>query len=276
MLHFPMTIDRIPYTYELTNGPKELLFFGSQHLTDPSSVMFEQLRTMFLEFKPELVLIGDRKETTPEEREAFEKQVLELTPDKLIHNHADIGFTVKLALDHKIPWIPGRPTDKQKFAYLLENGYKPEHVFAYRLMRIVIQYRNSQDPSWPAFFEYAKGFLTRFEANTNWEGFDYSVENFLAIINALFAKNFTLDSLLNLPEIEAYALPDNKPPGWEHPSPLNEIGNLTWQYDDMVVVQKINQQFQNYNKIFILFGYSHASAQEPALRELMKRLNNRN
>lgn len=264
----------VPYTYGLHNpsNTKSLFFFGSRHATDPQDPIFGQLKDSLLEFKPDLVVVGDSKKADPESKINFENTVTELPLEEVIHRHSDVGFIVRLAVGQSIDWIAGRPDDEQKFRDVIESGFSPEDVFAYRLMRLLLQYQSSADPNKPNFEKYSENFLRNIAAKMNEGKVDYSLLGFEKIISHILNKEITVIGLLADKELSRYALPGNRPPGWDEPSVINQIGDVIWEYDDRIVVTKIVEAFSRYNKIFVHFGYSHAIAHEPALRKLMEEL----
>ncbi|MDQ6984847.1 MAG: hypothetical protein Q9M91_03935 [Candidatus Dojkabacteria bacterium] len=51
---------------------------------------------------------------------------------------------------------------------------------------------------------------------------------------------------------------------------VNEIGNKLSSFRDTYILEYIQAKLQEYDKVFIIFGASHAVMQEKAVRSIMK------
>lgn len=99
--------------------------------------------------------------------------------------------------------------------------------------------------------------------------FDFSEANLVAQIKRIYGRYFTLEDLINDPQLKTLGFPNNTPYFMDKPSAVNEIRNLSWSYRDKHAVEIIAREVENHDRILVLYGSSHAVVQEPALRALL-------
>jgi hypothetical protein len=257
-----------PYIIELNNHQKNLLFYGSKHITDPSDPMFVDIKNRIATFKPQLILVGDSKPKSEEKRLALETEIRKEDESLTIQNRSDIGYVIKIALENNIAWQPLEPTEPMLLQHLLDKGFSKGEIFAFRGMQSVIQYQNISNK--PDLQRYFQNSLDAIHQATNWEDFDYSISHFIKMVNDIYATEFTLESLISTVDLKNYAYPNSKPHSWTEQSIVNKIWEEAWKFRDINAISKIADALDNNERVFVIYVASHAVVQEPALRKLFE------
>jgi hypothetical protein len=112
----------------------------------------------------------------------------------------------------------------------------------------------------PDFKKFTEKARQKFEDMTQWEDFDYSYENAMAVFKEEIGMD--IDENTDIP-VKQYISPGKE-------NTIKKISLLSWELRDAKIVETIINRLEEYNRIFIVYGASHAVVQEPALKALMR------
>ena len=249
-----------PYIFELKAGDKELHYFGSPHVSDPSSPVFAQIEAAFNKANPDIVFIEGM--SVSGDKRKFNEQVKAETREETIDEMGEPGFTMKLGLEKGIDWESPEPSDKDLYDDLLAKGFSKDQIFAWDVFHILPQY--SRQMKRDGFEKYVQRYIERFKQTTNWEGFDYSYERSIKLGEQIFGEAVDVENDQNATDrIDPIPWDEKK----EKQTILNRIGEASSLFRDRKIVRDILEAFKTHKRVFVVYGSSHAAMQEPALKK---------
>ncbi len=255
-----------PYSFKLELGDKELYYFGSRHMNDPSNPLFAEIENAFNTEKPDIVIVEGISMNSNRQKVYFETNIKSSSREEVIHKMGEVGFTLKLALENGIEWESPEPQYEDVYKYLLDEGFSKEEIFVHEVLHILPQYNLQMKRE--GFEAYVVPYIERFKEITHWRDFDYSYEHALSLSEAICGEIIDV-------EHDTHALDRIDPIPWEDKvdsqTVLNRIGEKTGIYRNRNIVTGILDGLKTYNRIFVVYGASHAVMQEPALKKAFER-----
>ena len=250
----------VPYTFDLKKGNKELFYFGTKHSNDINNPMFSEIKKKFEEKKPEIVFVegieslGDKKE-----------QAINLLKTgniaDIVKDFGEAGFALKLAVDSGVDIASPEPKLKDEINYLLQKSLPKEDIFAFYLYRQINQYY--RDTEKDSLEEYLRPLIQEIKMNTTWDDFDYSLENLKKIGEKVWEDRGDINNPNFSDKRTDPAFSDLK-------TSVTIVAQQSSYFRDRYIVQKIQETLKNKDKLFVVFGASHAFMQESALRNFFK------
>lgn len=248
-----------PYIFELKAGEKELYYFGSPHISDPSNPLFAEIEAAFNRANPDIVFVegmhirGDKTK--------FNESVKSATREEAIDSMGESGLTLKLGVEKGIDWESPEPTDEDLYNHLRSEGFSQDEIFAWDVFNILPQYNRQMKRE--GFERYISGFIDRFKRTTNWESFDYSYERAIKLGEQIFGEEVDVENDLNAPNrVDPIPWDEKK----ETQTVLNRISEASMIMRDKKIVEDILEGFKAHKRVFVVYGASHAVIQEPALK----------
>ena len=252
-----------PYRYELKAGDKELVYLGVAHSANPEAESFKTIKQDIETIHPDLVMIEGRSGINGIPQEKL-KEVADnySSNNDAIKRHGESAFTAKVAIENGIRVNSPEPPDSEKIKYILEQGISKEAVFAEAIVTLLHQYHWLEEK--PALEEYLEQYRASFENETKWEGFDLSFDHYKELHKKFTGKEFDINDKETIERL-------NDPIPWEGRkyTEVNKVAALSSEFRDRYMVEQIQKEFEKVDKIYVVFGASHAVMQEPALRKLM-------
>lgn len=249
------------HVFPLEKGDKKLYYFGSPHVNDPSHPIFAEIEKAFNEAQPEIVFVEGV--TVYGDINRFNERMKAGPREGL----SESGFVIKLALEKGAEWHSPEPTFESLYAHLLQDGFSKDQIFAEEVLGMLPQYH--RELTHGGFEKYVESYIKHFQQDTNWENFDYSYENAIQIAESILGRKIDVEN-----EPNPTSLIDPIP--WEHrrdtQTVLNQASRATSVFRDRQIVREIAEALKTYNKIFVVYGSTHAVVQEPALRKLFENL----
>ncbi len=243
-----------PYVINVEQGSKRVVFFGTVHVRDSTHRQFAILKNYFDELQPQL---------------AFNEggQVSEDTHYNSLNEAAakrgETGSLKYLSDQAGIKLLNGDTEDSVEFAITLKKHPKDKLFLYYVMERIVIPY---------VYGAYGEGnFSEKYEKFVqNWfvaSGYPLdSAEQDFAYFESLYAKytgvNFKPELNMVIEQFDYINGGDCE---------FCAIGRTSKMVRDSVLLDKIGQALEEYDRIIVTFGHGHALAIEPALGQLMNR-----
>lgn len=248
------------YTFELTNGQKKILYFGSAHTNNPDDPIFEDIKKRFDELDPEIVYvegwrsINDKKDAV---REGAKNFSLEETKSE-----GESHFTLKLAVDADADFESPEPESSQEITYLIQKGFSKKDIFFYYIYRDIDQYqRQNKERSAEECKKYLKPYFKGMRRDSGWDDIE---------LDALEQEVLT-DLDVDDPE-KYHAQVDPIPWEGKPQTVLNEISRNSNNFRDRYIFERIADGLNKYDRLFIVYGSAHAVKQEPALRALLENI----
>lgn len=244
------------YVFEVGDGEKKIVYFGSSHTTNPTDPLFEEIKQKFDEVKPDMVYIegweaiNDNKEKA---REGMKAKTLEE-----IKLEGEAHFALKLAVDAGTDFESPEPDFSKEIEYLLHQGFSKQDIFNFYVYRQIEQYqRENKERSLEDCKKYLRPYLDELNRESGWD--EQELNN--------LEQDIFLDVDL---ESEKYRQQVDPIP-WEGKSQtnLNEISRQSSNFRDRHMVERIATGLKEHNRLFAVYGSAHAIKQEPAVRALL-------
>lgn len=250
-----------PYTFEAatSDNSKALLFFGAKHTAEPNDPMFPHLETSFKNFRPDLVMVEAAPGPKGLTREEFNEGIVSQSVDEVIKRRGEPGFTIRMAVENGIEWFCPEPDRNDEFQYLLEEGYSQQEIQAWALFRNIPVFNKRRGER--TFDEFAQSSITHFLEKTGWN-LANSIEDIINTGIEMIGQKVDVENDM---EIHKYINPGEG-------NKMQKLSKLSWAYRDRAILENIINQLDKHNRIFIVYGASHAVVQEPALRYLFSTL----
>ena len=255
-----------PYLFEVRNKNKLVEYFGAEHSNDPQNPMFEHIEEKFKEANPQVVFV-EGVNTLAKRKEAFAEEIKKADRDTVIEKMGESGFALKLAVETGADIISPEPDFRSEIEHLIRKGYGKEEIFAYYMYRTIEQYHRNQEKL--PTDEYLTPYLNEFREASAWPDFDYSLEHLQRIGTRIWGEKGDMlqrDGSRTDPtprEVEQ-AL-------W---TPVNDVAQQSGYFRDKHIVGRIEETMKEKDRLFVVFGASHAVMQEPALRKVLEKKEN--
>lgn len=258
----------IPYIFEVESGDKKITYFGAGHSWDPDDPMWIQLKGMVTGAQPNMVIVegfenlANRKEEATEEAKKYNEE-------EIIGRHGESGVVLKWATELGIDFDSPEPSDREQFKFLEQQGLSKDSIFAQQFFMMIPQWQQYTDK--PDFKEFAQKQIDRFEHNTNWSDFEYSYEHLEQIAEKIWGEGINLAD-------PGYYHDRTDPIPWadkkKDQTEVNRVSEASNRFRDQYMISRIAEYLQTHDRIFIVYGASHAVMQEPALRKLLQKQQN--
>lgn len=252
----------LPYVVRVEKEHKRVVFFGSPHTRDRHDPVLKEIEREFLAENPDMVFIEGMgaMASAPETREKFRERSI----DEAVATVGEPGFTYKLAVDHDVPVESPEPRTKDQIQHLLDKGFSKEEVFALRFMSALYQYRLVEGKP---FKEYIAPYLENFARASGWEGFDYSLEHARNIAEKIIGEEI---DLTDPGRYQGAADPITRPEQEHKETALNRASREETLFRDQYMIGRIAAVLEDHDRLFIVYGASHAVMDERAVRGLLR------
>ncbi len=254
----------VPYVFELKEGSKSLTYYGAGHSHNPEDPMFVDIEQRFKAPHPQVVIVEGVNQLV-EQKERFRSTLRGVTREGVIKKMGESAFALKLAMDSNIEVESPEPQLSEEIQYLIQTGFEKEDIFAFYLYRSANQYQRT--PQTPSIEEYLQPDAEEFKAATNWENFDYSIENLKTIGHRLWGNRSALDSAeFSEERIDPVPWDEKK----DEQTVVNQIAAQSSFFRDRFMVKRLQKILKEKDSVLVVFGVSHAYMQEPALRKIFE------
>lgn len=221
------------YFKNFIRGAKVIIFFGSVHSN--SKEQLDLISQEISNLDPELILVeGNFNLAT------FKSE------EEAIQFGGEMGYVSFLAKSKNIKIDSNDPLFSEDISFV-EGRYCREVCFAYFLLRN-ISAKSTEEAS-----------LNNIKENSNWEEFDYSINNLRKIFKLVLGEEYILAK-----DYSDYFNPNL------NLSIFNKITLELNEFRDEFMLEKLKESLRKYNRIFIIKGVHHLNKTESKIRELLK------
>ncbi len=239
-----------PYVIDVQNGNKRILFIGCEHQADTNHAQFKAIEKYFEDVKPQIAFNEGGADTLHYK-----------TRNEGILKNGETGLLKYCADKAGIKLLDGDMSDSLQFAYTSRYHTQEEWYLYYMIERIIVPFyygKNKNTPLDTVFSKTTKGYFTR-------KGFKMSAEqltfeHFKKVYKKYMGKAFDINNF----DMEAFDYVNDN-------CTFCAIGRTSKMVRDSVLLSKIDNALNQYDRVIITFGHGHALAVEPALRQLVNR-----
>ena len=230
-----------PYIVEIQAGEAALLYFGSQHISDPKHPQNEQIQKLWQVFRPSIAF--NEGGNPP-----VEKSV-----EEAVSRFEEPGLVRFLASRDHVPVRSLEPGYREEASMLLKS-YSCEQIKVYYALRQVLNYGRSKNDT--TIEEYMEGFL-------KWLSTAYGLESAPNSTAELEKSCWRLLNLRNWREVEKEWLD----PARDKPlTYMNEMACLSSRFRDRHMINLLASEVKQGKRVFAVVGGSHVLMQEGALK----------
>ena len=248
-----MSQVQTPYIIDVSGQSKRLVFVGCDHIRDSTNVQFKTLQYQFTQLKPQI---------TFNEGGAVNESRHFSSLNKAAYEAGETGCMKYLSDQSGIRLLNGDTPEKEEFTLALHHYPKQELYLYYVMERIVIPFLSIENH--PVLFErYFQEGVDSFVRH----GFPLApTEQSLAYFKLLYHQYMKRPFALTLTEeVEQF---DYLNGGNCH---FCAIGRRSKMIRDSILLTKLDQALNQYDRVMVTFGCGHALAIEPALIQLINK-----
>jgi hypothetical protein len=250
--------DITSYIFDLNRGNKHLRFFGCTHTNDPGHPMYQEIEKSFNEFKPDMVYVEGVK-FGDGSKEAYISGMAEMSIEEAKRT-AESFFVLKLAINAGVDFECPEPDYIDEYNFLLNKDFSKKDLLTYYVYRQISQFQRERKINKNLNVEeYIEDYVTRRFIKAGWDEVEVNAWE-EEILNNLDLDNEAL-----------YANSTNPTPSpkreWTH---LNEIAKACSRFRDEYIVERLAEGLKTHNRLFVVYGFTHAVVQEPALKALFE------
>lgn len=241
---------KTPYIIDVQNGNKRIVFIGCEHQVEANHPQFVAIEHYFDALKPQIAFIEGGLDTTHY-----------ATRNAGILKNGETGLSKYLSDKTGIKTMNGDMSDSLQFAYTSRYHTQEEWNLYYMIERIIIPFYYDKDKTEPldtVFSKTTEGYFTR-------NGFKMSAEqltldHFKTVYKKYIGKSFDINNF----DMEAFDYVNDN-------CKFCAIGRTSKIVRDSVLLSKIDNALNQYDRVIVTFGHGHALAVEPALRQIINR-----
>lgn len=244
-----------PYVIDLRKGNKRLVFIGCSHTRDTTSSEFTTIEQYFKELQPQV---------TFNEGGQIPATVGFQSRNDAIAKNGETGLLKYLSDKANIRMLNGDISDSLEFTLTLKEHPKDDLFLYYMMERLVVPYLNNTYGDKPFDELYSQVIEAWFVK----PGFPLSEEEkSITYFRQLYQEKMLRPFVLEVNE-------DN----FEKFDYINggdckfcAIGRTSKMVRDIVLLEKIDEAFNHYDRVMVTFGHGHAMAIEPALKQIIEK-----
>ena len=129
-----------PYTALHARGERRLAFVAATHTIDPASTTMRAIWNAYSDLQPAAVII----EGFPTELGENPRPIVELiedagAPDADPYSRGEAAYAARLAMDTKVPFMGGEPTEAEQTRALRAQGFSARDIFFTDLLKVLPQ-----------------------------------------------------------------------------------------------------------------------------------------
>lgn len=235
------------------NKQGNLLFWlGTQHSKNIEHPQFEEIKSKWSEFlskaeNPLVVLEGWPIEPV------FE------TEQEATRHRGEPGLISFLAYKNSIPIKYYEPDRQKEMDYLAEAFGKDKTAYYY-FSRTLAQYYKLKEKG--SAEDYLLPYFRRDKKISQWQGFDFDIDNFKSIHEKLFNKKFDIN------DADWFIMACNP---YNDDGLLQELALTCGVYRDKAIVEGINNSWKDHD-VFVVYGNGHMEAHEEGLEKALTKI----
>jgi hypothetical protein len=241
-----------PYVIDVQNGNKRIVFIGCEHQADTNHAQFKTIEDYFDVLKPQIAF---------HEGGQLPDSVHYSNRNAGILKNGETGILKYLSDKAGIKMMDGDMSDSLQFAYTSRYHTQEEWYLYYMIERIIVPYyydKNKKESLDTVFSKTTKGYFTRKGFKMTPE--QLSLNHFKTVYKKYMGKPFDINNF----DMEAFDYVNDN-------CKFCGIGRTSKIVRDSVLLTKIDNALNQYDRVIVTFGHGHALAVEPALRQIVNR-----
>lgn len=240
-----------PYVIDINKNNKRLIVIGTLHSRDTTNNMFSEIENIFNNLKPDIAI-----------NEGGQISKTYLDKNSAIVRNGETGLLKFLCDNKNIKMLNGDMPDKKEFDELVKYYSKEEALFFFASERFVLPYTYwNEEGNLDSLYtsNLIEGYLVSegIELSSEEKKFSY----YKSLYKKYFNKEFNIDNINS---------DDFSPIRSTHH--FCDIARKSKELRDKYLIQHIEEQLKHYNKVLVVFGAWHILAIEPALTQVINKI----
>jgi hypothetical protein len=242
----------MPYVVRINSAEKSLFYFGEEHSFNPNHKQWEVLKDSWKEF----IASSDRNNLLALTEGGV--RPVASTEEEAILKYGGMGLVSFLADKEGIKVESPEPNEKEERTKL-EERFSRDEIQYYYFARVMGQWGRLLAPK-PNFEEYIESYLRGDEKESEWMGYDFSLDGMKGLHEKFFGQQFNSEDQEHFYEV-------SKPTDLK--TRTNEVSRAVGDIRDEHIVKEIQRYWNEGKSIFALYGCTHVIRQESLLRETL-------
>ena len=243
---------KTPYIIDVSKGNKRVVFVGCDHQVPFTHPQFGAIEKYFKALQPQVCF---------HEGGPVADSLRFKTLKEAVEKYGETGALKLWADSAGIKMHDGDMSAKEEFTLTSKYHTQEEWYLYYIVERIIIPFyydKNGKLPLDSVFNKDTRGYFTRNGLKMTTEQLNFN--HFKTVYQKYTGKPFDIQTV----DIEAF---DYVNPNCR----FCAIGRTSKMVRDSVLLTKIDNALNQYDRIMVTFGHGHALAVEPALKEIINR-----
>lgn len=252
----------VPYEFQLRGSSAELYYFGTEHISAPESPCFAKICTSFERFRPDAVLVEAISplsyENSAQERKEYLSSIA-FESREIAVRQGERFLGVSLALEYALHIECPEPKVQTMLEALHAAGNLKEQIIGmYGVRALAMHHLYRADWSAKEFCQHRLDIL---KDGSDWDKSLFTVD---AVIVAAEERGISID-WSNLPKLGIHIDPTQRIS--DDPSiGYNDLVRTESRFRDLAIVSRIVALTEKFQRLYVLYGATHAVMQEAALR----------
>ncbi|MDD3085377.1 MAG: hypothetical protein PHU32_05835 [Candidatus ainarchaeum sp.] len=244
-------LPKTPYIIDLKRNQKRLVVIGTLHSRDTNNQMFPQIEKIYKELKPEVAINEGG-------------QISKIYTDKktAITNNGELGFLKFLCDKQNIKMLNGDMPDEKEFNELVKFSSREKALLFFASERFVLPYtyfgtKGNIESLYRS--DFIEGYMAECGIKLKPE------EKHFSYYKSLYEKYFNIPFSIDRINSDDFS-PIRKT------NDFCNVARKSKELRDKYLLKKIEEQLKHHNKVLVVFGGWHVLAIEPALKQIINRV----
>jgi len=244
-------LPKVPYIIDLKRNQKRLVVVGTLHSRDTNNQMFPEIEKIFTQLNPHVAINEGG-------------QVSKIYTDKntAITNNGELGFLKFLCDQQNIKMLNGDMPDAKEFDELVRFSSREKALLFFASERFVLPYtyfgtKENIESLYKS--DFIEGYMAGCGIGLKPE------EKHFSYYKSLYEKYFNIPFSIDSIDSDDFS-PVRKT------SEFCNIARKSKELRDKYLLKKIDGQLRQHDKVLVVFGGWHVLAIEPALKQIINRV----
>lgn len=262
MAHQNVGTAKSPALYEFKRHGKTLWYLASKHSNSVDAPGFKLIEWAMENRSPDIIILEGFGSSLGLNPKDIAYAALEGAKSGF-YPSGEVGFAIEKALERKIPFIGGEPSDRAIFNSAIRRGYSANDLLSFEFVRRMPQINRSGELKGKKIETIYSDYIRSRAKTYQIEDTVLSFDEFKKWYSAKQGKEFSLSS----GEKGETAPIDSGP--YLGPYFTQKISiDLTRDRDEHII-STIGEMLTRYNNVLIIYGSSHYRIQHEALKQTM-------
>ncbi|MEZ0224812.1 MAG: hypothetical protein ACAH83_09685 [Alphaproteobacteria bacterium] len=248
-----------PFVSVFASGEKQLHYIAAKHGGDIDSPTLKTVKQEFDAFKPDVVIIEGAPNTGEKSPAWYLEYAREMEKSKFAGG-GEGTYAAVLAADCKIDFVPGEPTARELLEGMRAQGFTTQDLLGWHVAGMIKS-------------RFADGSIDDANADARIERTAQNRINEFGLKDVTFKaddfRRWYRDRMGKDFSLAGAAADDGAPSSRADANFMQKIMAAADKVREPHIVQVIEEQLSQHDKVLVVYGSGHAIKQEPALESML-------